>query len=255
MRNFRLGSESGKAEARKSIMIFSVLLFGTFVVLGIPAAIIFLPWAILSGNVVPMYRAAQIVLRVGYFLVRIRVDVEGRELVPANTACIFMANHVSNLDPPALIPNIPGRTSVFIKRSLMGIPILGWGFKLAEFIPVERSGDRESAQESVATASEVLEKGTHITTFVEGTRSPDGRMLPFKKGPFYLAMETGAPCVPVSIWGTEKLMAKGSMRVAPGTAHVVFHAPLSPANYETREDLMEAVRLAVASGLPKWMRS
>jgi 1-acyl-sn-glycerol-3-phosphate acyltransferase len=236
-------------------MILSLLLFGTFVVLGIPAAIIFLPWAIMSGNVVPRYRAAQRIVRIGYFLARIRVEVEGRELIPANTACIFMANHVSNLDPPALIPNIPGRTSAFLKQSLMGIPVLGWGFKLAEFVPVERSGDRESAQESVATARQVLEKGIHITTFVEGTRSLDGRMLPFKKGPFYLAMETGAPCIPVSIWGTEKMMAKGSMRVVPGTAHVVFHDPLSPANYETREDLMEAVRVAIASGLPEWMRS
>jgi 1-acyl-sn-glycerol-3-phosphate acyltransferase len=236
-------------------MILSLLLFGTFVVLGIPAAIIFLPWAIMSGNVVPMYRAAQRIVRIGYFLARIRVEVEGRELIPANTACIFMANHVSNLDPPALIPNIPGRTSAFLKQSLMGIPVLGWGFKLAEFVPVERSGDRESAQESVATARQVLEKGIHITTFVEGTRSLDGSMLPFKKGPFYLAMETGAPCIPVSIWGTEKMMAKGSMRVVPGTAHVVFHDPLSPANYETREDLMEAVRVAIASGLPEWMRS
>jgi 1-acyl-sn-glycerol-3-phosphate acyltransferase len=255
MRSFRRGSEIGKAEARKSIMIFTLLLFGTFVVLGIPAAIIFLPWAIVSGNVQPLYDASQFIVRVGYSLARIRIAVEGRELIPAKTACIFMANHVSNLDPPALIPNIPGRTSVFIKRSLMGIPILGWGFKLAEFIPVERSGDRESAQESVATARQVLKKGIHITTFVDGTRSLDGRMLAFKKGPFYLAMETGAPCIPVSIWGTEKMMAKGSMRVVPGTAHVVFHAPLSPPNYETREDLMEAVRLAVASGLPEWMRS
>jgi 1-acyl-sn-glycerol-3-phosphate acyltransferase len=236
-------------------MILSLLLFGTFVVLGIPAAIIFLPWSIISGNVVPLYRAAQMIVRAGYFVARIRVEVEGRELIPANTACIFMANHVSNLDPPALIPNIPGRTSAFLKQSLMGIPVLGWGFKLAEFVPVERSGDRESAQESVATARQVLEKGIHITTFVEGTRSLDGRMLPFKKGPFYLAMETGAPCIPVSIWGTEKMMAKGSMRVVPGTAHVVFHDPLSPANYETREDLMEAVRVAIASGLPEWMRS
>jgi 1-acyl-sn-glycerol-3-phosphate acyltransferase len=236
-------------------MISSLLLFGTFVVLGIPAAIIFLPWAFISGNVVPLYRAAQMIVRAGYSLARVRVEVSGRDLIPANTACIFMANHVSNLDPPALIPNIPGRTSAFVKQSLMGIPVFGWGLKLAEFIPVERSGDKESAQESVATARQVLKKGIHITTFVEGTRSQDGRMLPFKKGPFYLAMETGALCIPVSIWGTETMMAKGSIRVVPGTAHVVFHEPLCPANYETREDLMAAVRAAMASGLPEWMRN
>ncbi len=85
-------------------------------------------------------------MRTGYFLARIRVEVTGRDLVPPNTACIFMANHVSNLDPPALLPAIPGRTSAFLKRSLMRIPVLGWGFQLGEFIPVDRDGRKESAQ-------------------------------------------------------------------------------------------------------------
>ena len=236
-------------------MLSTLLLFVTFVVLGIPAAILFIPWSILTGNVLPLYNATQSIVRIGYFLARIRVEVEGRELIPNNIACIFMANHVSNLDPPALIPNIPGRTSAFLKQSLMRIPVLGWGFKQGEFIPVDRSGDREGAQESVAEARRVLARGIHFTTFVEGTRSRDGRMLPFKKGPFYLAMETGAPCVPVSIWGTETMMSKGSIRIHPGTAHVIFHAPIRPADFETREDLMAAVRDAIASGLPEWMRN
>jgi 1-acyl-sn-glycerol-3-phosphate acyltransferase len=100
-----------------------------------------------------------------------------------------------------------------------------------------------------------MAKGIHITTFVEGTRSRDGRMLPFKKGPFYLAKETGAPCVPVSIHGTENMMAKGSMKIRPGTVHIQFHAPIYPDNFATREDLLEAVRRAIASGLPEWMRT
>lgn len=236
-------------------MISSLLLLVTFIVLGIPTAILFLPWSIITGNVLPLYNATQMIVRAGYFLARIRVEVAGRELIPKNTACIFMANHVSNLDPPALIPNIPGRTSAFIKRSLMRVPVFGWGLQQGEFIPTDRSGDKESAQESVAVARQILAKGIHITTFVEGTRSRDGRMLPFKKGPFYLAMETGAPCVPVSIWGTEKMMSKGSMRISPGTAHVVFHPQLNPADFRTREDLMEAVRQSIASALPEWMRT
>jgi 1-acyl-sn-glycerol-3-phosphate acyltransferase len=236
-------------------MISSLMLFSTFVILGIPAAIIFIPWSIITGNVLPLYNATQMIVRTGYFLARIRIDVKGRELVPKKTACIFMANHVSNLDPPALIPNIPGRTSAFLKRSLMHVPVLGWGFRLGEFIPVDRDGRKESAQESIAAARRVLAKGVHITTFVEGTRSKDGRLLPFKKGPFYLAKEAGAPCVPVSIWGTETMMSKGSLRIDPGIAHVTFHAPINPDDYETREDLLAAVRAAIASGLPEWMRS
>jgi 1-acyl-sn-glycerol-3-phosphate acyltransferase len=80
-------------------------------------------------------------------------------------------------------------------------------------------------------------------------------MLPFKKGPFYLAMQTGAPCIPVSLYGTESLMSKGSVRIRPGTGHVVFHAPLFPSNFSTREELLSAVRAAIASGLPEWMRA
>src|SRR5271157_1281405 len=106
-------------------MIYSLLLLATIVVFGIPAAVIFIPWSIITGNVLPLYNAAMMIVRAGYFLARIRVQVEGRELVPKNTACIFMANHVSNLDPPALLPNIPGRTSAFLKRSLMHVPVLG----------------------------------------------------------------------------------------------------------------------------------
>jgi len=236
-------------------MIRALLLLATLIVLGAPAALVTIPWAIVTGNVLPLYNAAQSIVRIGYRLIGLRILSSGQENVPANTACIFMANHVSNLDPPALLPRIPGRTSAFVKKSLMKVPVFGWGLKLGEFIPVSRDGSITGAQESVAAARKVLEKGIHITTFVEGTRSPDGRMLPFKKGPFFLAMQTGAPCIPVSLHGTETMMAKGSNRIHPGTAHIVFHAPVYPSDFESREELMKAVRSAIASGLPEWMRS
>lgn len=235
-------------------MIASLTLLLTIVLLGAPAAVVFIPWAMLTGDAGPLYRVSMKIVRAAFRLARICVEVQGLDRVPPHTACIFMSNHVSNLDPPALFPRIPGRTSAFLKTSLMKIPVLGYGMKLGEFVPVERAGRVESAVESVETAKRVLAKGIHITTFVEGTRSRDGRMLPFKKGPFYLAMETGAPCVPVSIYGTESMMAKGSSRVRPGTAHIVFHAPIDPKSFETREELMEAMRAAIAAGLPEWMR-
>ena len=235
-------------------MIASLVLLATIIVLGLPSAVIFIPWSMITGNVMPLYNATQMIVRTGYRLAGIRVETEGVERVPAGKACIFMANHVSNLDPTALIPRIPGRTSAFMKRSLMKIPIVGIAFRQGELIAVDRTGSAVSAQESVAEAKRLLEKGVHITTFVEGTRSKDGRLLPFKKGPFYLAMQTGAPCIPVSIFGTETMMAKGSMRIRPGTAHIVFHAPIFPGDFATREDLLKAVRAAIASGLPEWMR-
>jgi 1-acyl-sn-glycerol-3-phosphate acyltransferase len=95
-------------------------------------------------------------------------------------------------------------------------------------------------------AAEMARSGVHITSFVEGTRSGDGRLLPFKKGPFYLAMETCAPVVPVTIRGTEKLMPRGSLKVRPGMVRIVFHPPLDPGDFATREDLMEAVRASIA---------
>jgi 1-acyl-sn-glycerol-3-phosphate acyltransferase len=235
-------------------MIRALALLFTIIFLGAPSALLFIPWAAITGNALPLYKATLGIVRIGYRLIGIRVEVGGLENVPPNTACIFMANHVSNLDPPALLPRIPGRTSAFVKSSLMKVPVFGWGLRLGEFIPVSRDGSVTGAQESVAAARSVLQKGIHITTFVEGTRSPDGRMLPFKKGPFYLAMQTGAPCIPISLYGTETMMAKGSLRITPGAAHIVFHPPIYPADFARREELLEAVRVSIASGLPEWMR-
>jgi 1-acyl-sn-glycerol-3-phosphate acyltransferase len=236
-------------------MIRSITVLLTIVVLGAPAALVFIPWAVITGNATPLYNAALGVVRTAFRLGGIRVETIGTENVPPHTACIFMANHVSNLDPPALFPCIPGRTSAFLKRSLMKIPVLGYGMKLGEFVPVDRDGRTDAAIESVRAAQQVLQKGFHITTFVEGTRSRDGRMLPFKKGPFYLAKETGAPCIPVSIHGSETLMSKGSLRINPGTVHIAFHPPLYPGSFATREELMSAVRASIGSGLPEWMRA
>ncbi len=236
-------------------MIASLTMLVTIVALGVPVALIFIPWALITGNVTPLYNASLWIARTALRLSRIRVELRGADLVPPGVACIFMANHVSNLDPPALLSHIPGRTSAFLKQSLMKIPVLGYGFKLGEFIPVNRAGSALAAIESVRNARRVLEKGLHITTFVEGTRSSDGRLLPFKKGPFYLAMETGAPCIPVSIYGSETMMAKGSLRIKPGVIHVTFHAPIDPRNFASREELLRAVRDAIASGLPEWMRA
>jgi 1-acyl-sn-glycerol-3-phosphate acyltransferase len=235
-------------------MISSLIFLATMVVTGIPTAVLFIPWCWLTGNVSPLYKGTRFMLSSSCWMAGVRFKVEGRERIPRDRACIFMANHVSNLDPPALISLIPGRTSAFMKRSLMQLPVLGTGFRQGDFIAVDRSGNAAAAKESVIAAQRVLAKGVHMTTFVEGTRSPDGRMLPFKKGPFYLAMETGALCIPVSIHGSEEILRKGSLRMHPGPMHVVFHPPIDPAAFATREELTQAVREAIASGLPEWMR-
>jgi 1-acyl-sn-glycerol-3-phosphate acyltransferase len=235
-------------------MIVSLVVIVVIVALSIPSAVIFIPMAAVTGDIRPLYKVTCLIVSAGYWVARIHIKVDGRQLVPPGQACIFMANHLSNLDAPALISRLPGRTSAFTKRPVFKLPLFGYCLKLAEYIPVDRTGNAASAKASVNTATQLLAKGLHITTFVEGARSRDGRMQPFKKGPFYLAMQSGTPCIPVSIYGTETMMAKGSFAIKPGTAHIIFHAPLYPRDYATREELSAAVRAVIASGLPEWMR-
>jgi 1-acyl-sn-glycerol-3-phosphate acyltransferase len=235
-------------------MLSSITILVTYVVLGTPAGLVGIPWALLTGNIGPLYRWSMAIVRIGVRLARIRIEVEGRAHLPTQ-ACIFMSNHVSNLDPPIILPLLPFRSAFFIKRSLLRIPLVGYGMRLAGFIPVDRDGRPESARASVDAAGKVLASGVNISIFPEGTRSRDGKLLPFKKGPFYLAMESGVPVIPISIWGSEHMMTKGSLRIKPGTAHLTFHPPIYPKEYADRDQLAQAVRAAISSGLPEWMRA
>lgn len=205
--------------------------------------------ALITGNVMPLYWVSTRLGRLGVQLGGVRVEVVGRENLQPGRNYIFMSNHVSNLDPPVLIPVIPGRCSVLVKKELFRIPILGTGMRVADLVPVDRS-DREAAIESVHAAVRVLQQGLHMIVYPEGTRSTDGRLLPFKKGPFHLAMESGTPVIPVTMLGTFESWPKGRFGVRPGTATVVFHGPIDPRSYLDRDLLMNAVRESMTSALP-----
>jgi 1-acyl-sn-glycerol-3-phosphate acyltransferase len=230
-------------------MFAALKMLFVFVALGVPAALVGIPWSALRGDFRTMYRWGMATLRLGVRAGGIRVRVVGVENVPQGESCIFLSNHVSNLDPPVLLPMIPGTTSVFLKKSLMKIPLLGTAMRMGQFVPVSRGHSKEEAQRSVEAAASALNNGLHITIFPEGTRSPDGQLLPFKKGAFFLAAETGAPMVPIVIRGTAQMMRKGSLRVYPGEAVVEFLSVVRPTDYPDRESLMEAVRSAMVQAL------
>lgn len=220
-----------------------------FILFGLPAAVVGIPLSLLRGNVRTMYRWAMFTMRLGVRAAGIRVRIEGAENIPQGESCIFLSNHLSNLDPPILLPAIPGMCSVFLKKSLMKIPLVGIAMRMAKYVPVSRGHSRVEAAQSVAIAADALRSGLHIFIFPEGTRSTDGSLLPFKKGAFFLAAEASAPMVPIVIRGTAQMMRKGSLKIYPGEACVRFLPALRPDTFDSREALMEAVRLEMQSAL------
>jgi len=235
-------------------MFSTFKLLAVYTAFGPIAGLIGIPYTLVVGDISRLYRVAMWIVRTGVKAAGISVRVTGRENVPQGESCIFMCNHVSNLDPPVMMPVLPGRSSVMLKKELMNIPILGTAMRMAKFVPVERGARREAARASVDAAAGALNAGLHLLVFPEGTRSLDGRLSTFKKGPFYLAQQTGAPIIPVAIWGTERMMRKGSAAITSGVAHVEMLTPIDPRAYATRDELMKAVHGAIAAALPESMK-
>lgn len=184
------------------------------------------------------------------WLVGVRLEIEGREKVPAEPV-LFLANHTSYVDAAPIVEALPRRVAILAKKSLFQMPVIGWAFRMAGFVPVDRK-NRETAIESVNRAAEKLKGGTSFLAFPEGTRSYDGRLLPFKKGVFMMAINAGATIVPMVASGVHLILPKKSLRIHPGRVVVRFGDPVNASEYsaEQRNQLSERVRNAMIAMLP-----
>jgi len=194
-----------------------------------------------SGNaVMPLARLwARLILA----LCRVRLSVRGAERIRRGGPYLFLSNHQSQFDILAVVLALPIQFRILAKKELFYIPIFGWVLKLAGFVGIDR-GNREKAIRSLQEAARRLRAGTSLLVYAEGTRSPDGALLPFKKGGFMLAIEAGVPVVPITIQGSRKILPKGSLHIRPGTITVSVANPVDPRRFtpETKERLMEEVR-------------
>jgi 1-acyl-sn-glycerol-3-phosphate acyltransferase len=231
-------------------LIRAAIMLGFWAALMPFAAILGFPWTFITGNVMFLYRISMWGAKTGVRLTGVKVETVGLDRLDPSRTYIFMSNHASNIDPPIMLPLIPKRTSVMARHELFEYPLLGKAMKLGSLVPVDRK-NRESGIAAVRAASEVINKGINMTIYVEGGRSFDGKLLPFKKGPFYLATECGVPVVPVTIVGTHHIMPKGRFAIKPGKVTVIFHDPIEPKDFGGRDELKAKVREVINSGLPE----
>jgi 1-acyl-sn-glycerol-3-phosphate acyltransferase len=228
-------------------MLFIVVFLSLYIlILGPPLLL----YTVITRHVDPLYWAG---VRGVMFFVRavgVRVRVKGKEKIPEGV-CVFVANHTSSADAPAVVGAIPRRIAVLLKESLFKWPIVGQAFTLAHFIPVKREA-REAAIASVDRAAEAMRAGQSFLIYPEGTRSADGRLQEFKKGAVVLGIKAGVPIVPVLCSGAHRVMAKRSMVIRPGEIVVEFLEPIDAAEYtlEERDALRRRVHDAMAAGLP-----
>jgi len=174
---------------------------------------------------------------------RIEVDVDGLDRIPAGVPCVFAANHLSVVDIWLLLVVLPGRLRFMAKREISYYPLLGTALKAAHHIFIDRK-DLSRALEAYREAAQVMRSGMSAIVFVEGTRSRDGVLKPFKKGAFVLAIAAGVPVVPVRIDGTFEMLPSGSLAFQPGRTRVRIGQPLRTdgLTYEDRDVLMERCR-------------
>jgi 1-acyl-sn-glycerol-3-phosphate acyltransferase len=206
-------------------------------------------YSMISGDTDLLYNCGILGVRFCLWLAGVSVEVGGRENIPARSAAVFMPNHQSNADPPAVVTALPP-VLVMTKQEFFRVPVLGHAMRLRGFIPVDRKNS-ERGREAVEQAVRSLKAGNPFLVFPEGTRSLDGRLQAFKKGAFIMAIKSGTPIVPISISGTRLIMQKGKAVMRPGRVRITIHPPIATTGctlediprlqWETRQAIMQAL--------------
>jgi 1-acyl-sn-glycerol-3-phosphate acyltransferase len=228
-------------------MLRTIIFFGTYIPFTGFCIVLAVIASIISGANLA-HALATLWGKVALLLGGVEIDVEGNEHIPLDRPAIFMANHQSNFDVPILYTQLPIQFRWLAKKELFDVPFFGFAMKRAGYIPVDRT-DRRKAIKSMGDAADRIRQGASVIIFPEGTRSPDGNLLPFKKGGFMLALESGAPIVPVAISGSRDLMPKQKLRIQGGTVKLRFFPPIETGNLsvENRDQMMNEVRNAIDS--------
>ena len=228
----------------RTLLVYAVVIFFIFI-LGPPLLL----WSLITGSTDRLYSVGVFGARTALFMAGVKIMVSGREKIPLGKAVIYMPNHQSNSDPPAVASILPP-VLIMAKKEFFRIPIMGTGMRMRGFIPVDRT-NRERAFAAVDQAVASLKAGHSFLVFPEGTRSRTGKLQVFKKGVFVMAIEAGMPIVPISVSGATKIMRPGDFRIHPGPVQITIHDPIPTAGYSIadRSKVAEQVRRAIVSGL------
>jgi 1-acyl-sn-glycerol-3-phosphate acyltransferase len=221
-----------------SVVLAMVLPAYTFL-----AGAVGIPYTLVTRDARPLYWLGRLGVRIGFWLARIRIVTHGSEKLSGEPHFIYMMNHNSNLDAPAVWLHVPGQVRALGKKELFRLPVLATAMKLGGFVPVDRS-NRDRAVASIREATQLAADGDSFLIAPEGTRSRTGRLLAFKKGGFHLAMDSGVPILPITVLGAHELMPPGSYTIRPGTIEIHFHDPIPTSGLSANERpaLMERVR-------------
>ncbi len=186
------------------------------------------------------------------WLTPMRVDVEGSGHIVPGRSYVVVANHQSQYDIP-LIYGFSGLDLRWVMKAELGrVPFVAQGCQAIGHIFIDRANP-EQARESINTAVASLPAGAGVLFFAEGTRSRGGKLLPFRKGAFRVAVDRGMEVLPVTVVGTRELMPSDSIVIRPGRVRLVIHPPIRPSAAEPDravEQLLRRTRAAIASALP-----